>query len=74
MNDLTLTKVHTVFKIYPQQTQQLICRGILPEHPKGKVTREYILALGKYIKKKERELSPEAESLIASVQGGVDGK
>jgi len=72
LEDLTLTKVHTVFKIYPQQTQQLICRGILPEHPKGKPSRAYILALGKYCKGKDREITPEAEALLKSVQGGVN--
>ena len=71
MNDLTLSKVHTIFKIYPQQTQALICRGILPEHPKGKVSREYIVALGKYFKKQNRELSPDAEELL-SAMGAVD--
>lgn len=73
MENLTLTKVHTVFKIYPQQAQALICRGTLPEHPRGKVSPEYVMALGKFLKKQKRELSPEAEELLISVRGKANG-
>ena len=74
MQNLTLQKVHTAFQIYPQQAQALICRGVLPDHPRGQVSKEYVLALGKYYLKRERPLTPEADLLLKSVRGEADGK
>jgi uncharacterized protein (UPF0262 family) len=70
--DLTFQQIHTAFKIFPQQTQAVRCRGLLPEHPRRKVTREYILALEKYYRERKKPISPEADKIIRSAKGSGD--
>jgi hypothetical protein len=69
MKNITFQQLHSAFKIYPQQTQALRCRGILPDYPPGMVTRESILALAEYYKKQNRPIGPEADAIIKTAKG-----
>jgi len=70
MQEITLQKIHTAFQIYPSHAQQLTCRGILPEHPKGKATSGYILALADYIKTRRGEIPEAGIKLLNRFEGG----
>jgi len=71
INEIRVREVFAAFQIYPSHAAALEIRGKLPKRAKGKVTKEYILALANYVKAMRGEISQDAQTMLVDL--GVKG-